>query len=144
MLRQPAYLPCSGWLSSSGSNSLSINTRTRSFVLSSPCQSGFFVKFGLVVIVSKSQNPFPAEPLNSHAPRAWWLEPAKYAPIAWRPSEPRHTRSTAGPALSPCRSSFLFFFGGGILKREGREKRGGGLDFLVCSKRDNRIKYTYG
>jgi len=26
-----------------------------------------------VVIVSKSQNPLPAEPLISHAPRAWWL-----------------------------------------------------------------------
>ena len=72
---------------------------------------GYYAAFVLdgdgnnLVIVSKSQNPFQTEPLTSHAPRAWWLEPVKYAPIAWRPSEPRHARSTARPALSPCRSS---------------------------------------
>ena len=41
-----------------------------------------------------------------------------------RSPESRHARSTARPALSPCRSSFLFFCGGGILKRNGRQRRG--------------------
>ncbi|KKW23041.1 MAG: hypothetical protein UY67_C0029G0001, partial [Candidatus Kaiserbacteria bacterium GW2011_GWA2_52_12] len=47
--------------------------------------------------------------------------------IAWRPSESRHARSTARPALSPCRSSFLFFLRGGISKKEWAAKARGGF-----------------
>src|SRR3989344_3465607 len=41
--------------------------------------------------------------------------------------EPRHARSTARPALSPCRSSILIFLRGGFEKRNGAAKARGGV-----------------
>src|SRR3989344_1191613 len=38
-----------------------------------------FFKFGIVVIIPKSSDSFPAEPRMRHALRAWWLWPKSYA-----------------------------------------------------------------
>ena len=79
-----------------------------------------------MVIVSKSQNPLPAESLIAHAPRAWWLGPKKYAPIAQNPATRGVPRVPPSRLAAPLHSDFLR---GGDLKK-GMSGKGEGRHFL--------------
>src|SRR3990167_2776608 len=69
------------------------------------------------------------------------LNPPSTLRIACQCSESRHARNTARPALSPCRSSFLFFCGGGNSKKEWAAKARGGF---LLGKRKGVIQIQKG
>ena len=73
------------------------------------------------------------KPMTSHAPRAWWLEPAKYAPRSLNPATRGVPRVPPSRLAAPLHSDFLR----GDLKKGMGGKGEGRLPFRKKEGRDS-------
>jgi len=89
----------------------------------------------LGVSIVLRQNLFLHFGLTPHAPRAWWLEPAKYAPIALERASTALADSRGQTQKLPCISL------SGSSPHPSAERRKKERKFLVCVAKFILLKY---